>query len=121
MRRLLAGVGAAGLWLGLAAGASAQDSINAFGGFPTGMYMPAAPSGVVYSSPVAAYPTTYSYRPYGATSVAPGVTYYSSGYSTGVAPGAAYYSYPAYGYTTYRYPVYNYRRGLFGRRSVWGW
>jgi len=144
MTRLLKGFTAVGLWLGLAIGVSAQDSINAFGGYPTGMYMPSATSGMVYSPAVATYPTTYSYRPYGATSLVPGATYYSSGYSSvgpratyyssgyssGVAPGATYYSSPAgsyttysspaYGYTTYSYPTYSYRRGFFGRRA-WGW
>lgn len=140
MTRLLGGFAAVGLWLGLTIGVSAQDSINAFGGYPTGMYMPSATSGMVYSPGVATYPTTYSYRPYGATSIVPGATYYSSGYSSGVAHGATYYSSPAgsyttysspaygyttysspaYGYTTYSSPTYSYRRGLFGRRA-WGW
>jgi hypothetical protein len=135
MRHFLGMMAAGALWLAFTTGAAAQDSINAFGGFPT-----QTGAGVPYTlyAPRTNEGTTdaylrYPYSNFGSTAVAPGLTTYNAGYS-GVVPGTylptrsypAYgystYSYPTYGgYTTYSYPsygytTYRYRRGLFGPR-----
>ncbi|MDR3635705.1 MAG: hypothetical protein P4L84_18025 [Isosphaeraceae bacterium] len=135
MRRIPGVIISAGLWLGLAAGAVAQDSLNAFGSFPTntGAGLPYTTYAPRTNYGMAATYNAYSPNSYyGAARVAPGITMYNSGYSgqaSGYLPGtyaASYgyapyayraYGYPYYGYRSYSYPTYGYRRGLFGLRN----
>lgn len=132
MRRILGAIVAGGLWLGLAAGAEAQDSMNAFGAYPTqtGTGLPYTLYAPRTNEATAA---NYAYGPnaYYGSPVSPGITTYNSGYSGTYAPVYSYpytytypttgystYSYPAAGYSTYNYyPAYRYRRGLFGLRN----
>src|SRR5579863_9098488 len=101
MRRFQGAILAFGLWLGLAAGAVAQDSLNAFGSFPTN-----TGAGLPYTTyaPRTNYGTATSYNPYsyyGAVNVAPGITTYNSGYA-GSAAGYLPRTYaPTYGYAPY--------------------
>jgi hypothetical protein len=137
MRRFLALLAVGCLAAAYAPAASAQDSVNAFGGYPAGITT-GSPYGFYpggYGQGVAAYPTAGGYA-YG-----PRVSYYSSGYYGGT-PGTMTYrpgvnfsagNAASYGYASPRYampytytPSYGtyypsgmYRRGLFGRRTYY--
>jgi len=114
MKRILGAIVAGGLWLGSATAADAQFSLSI--GSPYA-------GGVGYG-----LPGYYGYPSYGSAYVAPGATFYGSGYSgySGyVAPGTTYfnsgyyapsvgvYSYPAYGYS-YARPYYGGYRPYYG-------
>jgi len=126
MRWLFGLAMATGLVLAGASAASAQDTTgSAMGGYPAGITSGSSygfyPGG--YRQTYTPYPTASGYR------MAPGVTYYSSGfyggtpgataYGPGVnfsSPNAAAYGYSAPVYPTTRYyaPNYSYSRGYGG-------
>jgi len=125
MRWFFGLVMAAGLVLAEAPGAFAQDSLSAFGGYP---------AGITGGSTYGFYPGGYrqSYVPSSSASgysLAPRVTYYSSGYYGGTPGTTAYgpgvdFSSPnaaAYGYSAPVYPTTRYAAPAYGYAPSYGY
>jgi hypothetical protein len=143
MRRFFGMLLAGGLMLGPASRARAQNDLNAFGTYPTGVTTGSpAPYGLNVSGFYGrgyGYPSTSSTQPfayYGSNYLAPNAMrydrgyggylnsstgYYSRGYSAFSAPGSYdVYSYPTYG-ASYTSPGYYRNSGMFSRYRWRGW
>jgi hypothetical protein len=109
MNRILGLVVAGGLWMGMASAAEAQFSLSIgtpyYGGYGLGLPYAGVYGGGVYAAPYAAY------------GLAPGATFYSSGY-TGVYPAAAPIV-PPVGFGVYGYRPF-YGVGVLPRYGYYG-